>query len=112
MAISLNRLAFSAIFISSMVIAFDRYNMVANGQWDMRTLVVPGVHLVASWSTLINFVQEGCLVSLPILYLIASATIYIAIVTWWKRTEGDSGRIKTGRGQHENNHEEVHLVSH
>ncbi|KAL5781083.1 hypothetical protein ACOSP7_006112 [Xanthoceras sorbifolium] len=64
-------LAFVTIHTFSMVIAFDGY---AQGN-KVDQYFVPVVHLVAGMVTLVNFSSGGCVIGIPILYLMAALTL-------------------------------------
>ncbi|KAH9727682.1 gamma-secretase subunit APH1-like [Citrus sinensis] len=61
-------LAFVTIHTFSMVIAFNGY---AEGNTTDQYFV-PVVHLVAGMVTLVNFASGGCVVGIPLLYILAS----------------------------------------
>ncbi|CAK7322596.1 unnamed protein product [Dovyalis caffra] len=64
-------LAFVTIHTFSMVIAFNGY---AEGN-RLDQFFVPAVHLVAGMVTLVNFARGGCVVGIPLLYLMAILTM-------------------------------------
>ncbi|KAH7572781.1 hypothetical protein JRO89_XS03G0011300 [Xanthoceras sorbifolium] len=70
-ALALIALAFVTIHTFSMVIAFDGY---AQGN-KVDQYFVPVVHLVAGMVTLVNFSSGGCVIGIPILYLMAALTL-------------------------------------
>ncbi|TXG72852.1 hypothetical protein EZV62_001431 [Acer yangbiense] len=64
-------LAFVTIHTFSMVIAFNGY---AQGN-KVDQYFVPAIHLVAGMVTLVNFASGGCVIGIPILYLMAVLTL-------------------------------------
>ncbi|KAK3204461.1 hypothetical protein Dsin_018507 [Dipteronia sinensis] len=64
-------LAFVTIHTFSMVIAFNGY---AQGN-KVDQYFVPAIHLVAGMVTLVNFASGGCVIGIPILYLVAVLTL-------------------------------------
>ncbi|XP_078447484.1 gamma-secretase subunit APH1-like protein [Wolffia australiana] len=74
-------LCFAFIHTFSMVIAFNGY---AEGR-KVDQLVVPAVHLVASFMTLINLSDGGCLFGLPLLGVVMVFTLYYCWQMAWRR---------------------------
>ncbi|KAI9193809.1 hypothetical protein LWI28_000352 [Acer negundo] len=64
-------LTFVTIHTFSMVIAFNGY---AQGN-KVDQYFVPAIHLVAGMVTLVNFASGGCVIGIPILYLMAVLTL-------------------------------------
>ncbi|KAJ4723300.1 gamma-secretase subunit APH1-like [Melia azedarach] len=81
-------LAFVTIHTFSMVIAFNGY---ADGN-KVDQYFVPAVHLVAAMMTLINFATGGCLVGIPLIYIMASLTLIHCGKMVWKRLTEDRSR--------------------
>ncbi|CAA6668291.1 unnamed protein product [Spirodela intermedia] len=65
-------LCFALIHTFSMVIAFNGY---AEGRKTDQVLV-PAVHLVASMLTLVNLSDGGCIVGLPLLWIVVAFTLH------------------------------------
>ncbi|XP_059434758.1 gamma-secretase subunit APH1-like [Corylus avellana] len=82
-------LAFVTIHTFSMVIAFNGY---AEGN-KVDQLFVPVVHLVAGMATLVNFASGGCMISIPLLYLIAILTLIHCGKMVWRRLIENRGEI-------------------
>ncbi|CAN7065125.1 unnamed protein product, partial [Brassica rapa subsp. trilocularis] len=74
-------LAFVTIHTFSMVIAFEGY---AKGN-KVDQVIVPVIHLSAGMLTLVNFASEGCVIGVPLLYLVASLTLLHCGKMVWKR---------------------------
>ncbi|CAH2059917.1 unnamed protein product [Thlaspi arvense] len=74
-------LAFVTIHTFSMVIAFEGY---AKGN-KVDQVIVPVIHLAAGMLTLVNFASEGCLIGVPLLYLVASLTLVHCGKMVWQR---------------------------
>ncbi|KAH0905708.1 hypothetical protein HID58_037535 [Brassica napus] len=74
-------LAFVTIHTFSMVIAFEGY---AKGN-KVDQVIVPVIHLFAGMLTLVNFASEGCVIGVPLLYLVASLTLLHCGKMVWKR---------------------------
>ncbi|KAJ9189214.1 hypothetical protein P3X46_000535 [Hevea brasiliensis] len=80
-------LAFVTIHTFSMVIAFNGY---AEGN-RIDQFFVPIVHLVAGLVTLANFAYGGCIVGIPLLYLMALLTLlHCGKMVWRRLTENGS----------------------
>ncbi|XP_010557063.1 PREDICTED: gamma-secretase subunit APH1-like [Tarenaya hassleriana] len=80
-------LAFVTIHTFSMVIAFDGY---AEGR-KVDQVFVPVVHLAAGILTLVNFAPGGCVIGIPLLYIVASLTLfYCGKMVWRRLTENPS----------------------
>lgn len=77
-------LAFVTIHTFSMVIAFNGY---AEGN-KTDQMVVPFFHLIAGTLTLVNLVSGGCIVGIPLLYVVALSTLaYCGNMVWRRFTE-------------------------
>ncbi|XP_076942720.1 gamma-secretase subunit APH1-like [Bidens hawaiensis] len=77
-------LAFVTIHTFSMVIAFNGY---AQGKKSDQ-LIVPAVHLIAGTLTLVNLASGGCVVGIPLLYIVALSTLgYCGKMVWGRLTE-------------------------
>ncbi|KAK1411528.1 hypothetical protein QVD17_38078 [Tagetes erecta] len=77
-------LAFVTIHTFSMVIAFNGY---AQGN-KTDQLIVPAVHLIAGMLTLVNLASSGCVVGIPLLYVVALSTLaYCGKMVWRRLTE-------------------------
>ncbi|KAL0844120.1 hypothetical protein Bca101_017366 [Brassica carinata] len=74
-------LAFVTIHTFSMVIAFEGY---AKGN-KVDQVIVPVIHLSAGMLTLVNFASEGCVIGVPLLYLVASLTLLHCGKMVWQR---------------------------
>ncbi|CAG7909231.1 unnamed protein product [Brassica rapa] len=48
-------------------------------------VIVPVIHLSAGMLTLVNFASEGCVIGVPLLYLVASLTLLHCGKMVWKR---------------------------
>ncbi|XP_012066170.1 gamma-secretase subunit APH1-like [Jatropha curcas] len=82
-------LAFVTIHTFSMVIAFNGY---AEGN-KVDQFFVPVVHLVAGLVTLVNLASGGCVVGIPLLYLLAILTLlHCGKMTWRRLAENQSIR--------------------
>lgn len=81
-------LAFVTIHTFSMVIAFNGY---AEGN-TMDQYFVPVVHLVAGMVTLVNFASGGCVVGIPLLYILASLILLHCGKMVWRRLTASRGR--------------------
>lgn len=103
-------LGFSVILVAIMILTFegwwwkDEGNVVPDNQnelFEERNVNIPLnreyakllaptlVHSIASSITFLNlFVQDGCMLSLPLLYSIAAICFYFSILQWWKDTCG------------------------
>ncbi|KAK9672270.1 hypothetical protein RND81_12G088000 [Saponaria officinalis] len=82
-------LTFVTIHTFSMVIAFNGY--AESKRVDLY--FVPVVHLIAGMLTLINFAPGGCIVSIPLLYMMAALTLIHCGKTVWGRLLDDRSRI-------------------
>ncbi|XP_071736258.1 gamma-secretase subunit APH1-like [Rutidosis leptorrhynchoides] len=77
-------LAFVTIHTFSMVIAFNGY---AQGNKSDQ-LIVPAIHLIAGTLTLVNLASGGCIVGIPLLYVVALSTLaYCGNMVWRRLTE-------------------------
>nr|XP_043633859.1 gamma-secretase subunit APH1-like [Erigeron canadensis] len=77
-------LAFVTIHTFSMVIAFNGY---AEGNRNDQ-LIVPAIHLIAGTLTLVNLASGGCIVGIPLLYVVALSTLaYCGKMVWRRLTE-------------------------
>lgn len=77
-------LAFVTIHTFSMVIAFNGF---AEGN-KIDQLIVPAIHLVAGTLTLVNLISGGCIVGIPLLYVVALSTLaYCGKMVWRRLTE-------------------------
>ncbi|GLT97343.1 hypothetical protein SLE2022_149130 [Rubroshorea leprosula] len=76
-------LAFVTIHTFSMVIAFNGYS---EGN-KVDQFFVPLVHFVAGMMTLINFSTGGCVIGIPLLYLMAGITLMHCGKMVWRRLE-------------------------
>ncbi|KAK3444099.1 gamma-secretase subunit APH1-like isoform X1 [Eucalyptus grandis] len=74
-------LAFVTIHTFSMVIAFNGYAE----QNKVDQVFVPVVHMVAALMTLVNFASGGCLVGIPLLYVMAILTLMHCGKMVWRR---------------------------
>ncbi|KAL1811019.1 hypothetical protein ACET3Z_021084 [Daucus carota] len=82
-------LAFVIIHTFSMVIAFKGFAE----QNKVDQLFVPIVHLVAGMLTLVNLASGGCMIGIPMLYLVALATlIYCGKMVFRSLTEVQSSQ--------------------
>ncbi|XP_024022125.1 gamma-secretase subunit APH1-like [Morus notabilis] len=80
-------LAFVTIHTFSMVIAFNGY--AESNKVDQ--LFVPIVHLVAAMVTLVNFTSGGCVIGIPLVYIVAILTLlHCGKMVWRKLTEDRS----------------------
>lgn len=80
-------LAFVTIHTFSMVIAFNGY---AEGN-KVDQLIVPSVHLVSGMLTLLNLTTGGCIIGIPLLYVVAVSTLmYCGKMVWRRLTENQS----------------------
>ncbi|XP_076951377.1 gamma-secretase subunit APH1-like [Bidens hawaiensis] len=66
-----------------MVIAFNGY---AQGKKSDQ-LIVPAVHLVAGTLTLVNLASGGCVVGIPLLYIVALSILGYGKMVWGRLTE-------------------------
>ncbi|XP_065869380.1 gamma-secretase subunit APH1-like [Euphorbia lathyris] len=83
-------LAFVTIHTFSMVIAFNGY---AEGN-KVDQYFVPAVHLLAALLTLVNLASGGCVVGIPLLYLVAILTLmHCAKMTLRRLTENRTESI-------------------
>ncbi|KAH0932500.1 hypothetical protein HID58_009617 [Brassica napus] len=80
-AFAIIALAFVTIHTFSMVIAFEGY---AKGN-KVDQVIVPVIHLSAGMLTLVNFASEGCVIGVPLLYLVASLTLLHCGKMVWQR---------------------------
>nr|KJB27985.1 hypothetical protein B456_005G020200 [Gossypium raimondii] len=74
-------LAFVTVHTFSMVIAFNGY---AEGN-KVDQLFVPSVHLAAGMMTMINFAYGGCVIGIPLLFLMAILTVMHCGRMVWRR---------------------------
>ncbi|XP_024968891.1 gamma-secretase subunit APH1-like isoform X2 [Cynara cardunculus var. scolymus] len=82
--ISVISLAFVTIHTFSMVIAFNGY---AKGNKSDQ-LIVPVIHLIAGTLSLVNLASGGCVVGIPLLYVVALLTLaYCGKMVWRTLTE-------------------------
>ncbi|XAR71147.1 hypothetical protein NMG60_11028279 [Bertholletia excelsa] len=71
-----------------MVIAFNGY--AEKNRMDQ--LFVPTVHMVAGMLTMINLASGGCMIGIPLLYVMAGLTLlYCGRMVWRRLTENQSG---------------------
>ncbi|GAV90070.1 Aph-1 domain-containing protein [Cephalotus follicularis] len=82
-------LAFVTIHTFSMVIAFNGY---AEGN-KVDQLFVPVVHLVAGMMTLVNFASGGCVIGIPLLYLVMMLTLFHCGKMVWRRLTDNPNRL-------------------
>ncbi|KAK6943088.1 Gamma-secretase subunit Aph-1 [Dillenia turbinata] len=81
---SLIALAFVTIHSFSMVIAFNGY---AEGK-KVDQLFVPIVHMAAGLLTLVNLVSGGCVIGVPLLFILATWTLmHCGRMVWRRLTE-------------------------
>ncbi|EXB68655.1 Gamma-secretase subunit APH1-like protein [Morus notabilis] len=86
-ALAIIALAFVTIHTFSMVIAFNGY--AESNKVDQ--LFVPIVHLVAAMVTLVNFTSGGCVIGIPLVYIVAILTLlHCGKMVWRKLTEDRS----------------------
>lgn len=83
---SLIALAFVTIHTFSMVIAFSGY---AEGN-KMDQYFVPIIHLVAGMFTLLNVASGGCIIGIPLLYVLAILTLAHCGKIVWRRLDQNS----------------------
>ncbi|KAK8585500.1 hypothetical protein V6N13_050479 [Hibiscus sabdariffa] len=77
-------LAFATVHTFSMVIAFNGY---AEGN-KVDQVFVPSVHLAAGMMTLINFAYDGCVIGIPLLFLMVILTLlHCGRMVWRRLTE-------------------------
>ncbi|KAE8714502.1 Gamma-secretase subunit APH1-like [Hibiscus syriacus] len=74
-------LAFVTVHTFSMVIAFNGYT---EGN-KVDQLFVPSVHLAAGMMTLINFAYDGCIIGIPLLFLMVILTLMHCRRMVWRR---------------------------
>ncbi|KAK4782299.1 hypothetical protein SAY86_016401 [Trapa natans] len=86
-------LSFVTIHTFSMVIAFNGYS---EGN-KVDQVFVPVVHLVAGLVTLVNFAHEGCLVGIPLLYLMALLILLHCSKMAWRRLTENRGRLESSQ---------------
>ncbi|KAL9233213.1 hypothetical protein vseg_008237 [Gypsophila vaccaria] len=86
---SIIALAFVTIHTFSMVIAFNGY---AESK-KVDVYFVPVVHLIAGMLTLINFTRGGCMISIPLLHVLAALTLIHCGKTVWGRLLDDRSRV-------------------
>lgn len=80
-------LAFVIIHTFSMVIAFNGFAE----QIKVDQLFAPVVHLIAGMLTLVNLASGGCMIGIPMLYVVASVTvIYCGKMVFRRLTEVSS----------------------
>ncbi|CAA2985371.1 gamma-secretase subunit APH1-like [Olea europaea subsp. europaea] len=83
-ALAVIALAFVTIHTLSMVIAFNGY---AEGN-KVDQYFVPAVHLIAAMLTLVNLAQGGCIIGIPLLYIMALLTMgHCGKMVWRRLTE-------------------------
>jgi len=81
---SLTTLGFSGILTGGMIIAFEG---MERQTWK-RGVVLPGaLHLLAGLFTLINFIQGGCVISVPLILIEGICVSSFAGKVWWKCTD-------------------------
>ncbi|KAI3746592.1 hypothetical protein L6452_09028 [Arctium lappa] len=77
-------LAFVTIHTFSMVIAFNGY---AKGNKSDQ-MIVPFIHVIAGTLSLVNLASGGCVVGIPLLYMVALSTLaYCGKMVWRTLTE-------------------------
>ncbi|MCO5612165.1 hypothetical protein L7F22_066427 [Adiantum nelumboides] len=83
-------LSFLIIHTSSMIVAFDAYN----DRKKSSMFLPPAIHFAASFLSLINLFQGGCLVGVPLVLLCATgAMCYCGKIVWIK--VGEQGRLNS-----------------
>lgn len=85
---SITALAFVTIHTFSMVIAFNGY--AENSKVDQ--LFVPVVHLVSALLTLTNLSPGGCVIGLPLVYVMAVLTLLHSGKMVWRRLTENQNR--------------------
>ncbi|PKI74204.1 hypothetical protein CRG98_005442 [Punica granatum] len=86
-------LSFVTIHTFSMVIAFNGY---AEGN-KVDQIFVPVVHMVAGLMTLVNFAHGGCMIGIPLLYLMAMLTLMHCGKMVWRRLTENRGRQESSQ---------------
>ncbi|XP_073046322.1 gamma-secretase subunit APH1-like isoform X1 [Primulina eburnea] len=84
-------LAFVTIHTFSMVIAFSGYS---EGN-RMDQCIVPAVHVASGMLTLINLASGGCIIGIPLLYVMAILTLVHCGKTVWRRLPENRSRQET-----------------
>ncbi|KAH1096110.1 hypothetical protein J1N35_013031 [Gossypium stocksii] len=84
-------LAFVTVHTFSMVIAFNGY---AEGN-KVDQLFVPSVHLAAGMMTLINFAYDGCVIGIPLLFLMAILTVMHCTRMVWRRLSENQRQVNS-----------------
>ncbi|XP_031406990.1 gamma-secretase subunit APH1-like isoform X2 [Punica granatum] len=92
-ALALIALSFVTIHTFSMVIAFNGY---AEGN-KVDQIFVPVVHMVAGLMTLVNFAHGGCMIGIPLLYLMAMLTLMHCGKMVWRRLTENRGRQESSQ---------------
>lgn len=81
-------LAFVTIHTFSMVIAFNGYS---EGK-KVEQYFVPVIHLAAGLVTLVNFASGGCVIGIPLLYIMAILTLIHCGKMVWRRLMENGSR--------------------
>lgn len=62
------------------------------------SIAVPFVHMGAALCTLANFRREGCLISVPLLICVGSASAALAVWLMWRKALAESSSRRSSRG--------------
>lgn len=80
---ALSTLCMAMVLTGGMIVCFDG---MERGVIAKQGLVPSAIHLMASMVTLINFIRNGCIASIPVIGGLGVLMCSWAGAVWWKRT--------------------------